>query len=499
LRGYAQDSSRKDIAAELGIEEVARRQMAISKVLLPQIGDRKLTIEAEVDTSGIAGLIIYIEGFINTAESRAQARSKLPDKFEHFPWILLKLFQSLALKILNTLFKDQREVNFNILTALRQSLELNKQLLAQVQTLRSQAEQNLQYLYQSLQDLSGYARGIDENLGNTTNQLYSVGQNLERTTAQLYSVGQNLESTTAQIQTVEKRLEKQREDSSNQVQSLETQVKESDERNFQDNNYLKNDLIQQKRLITMFLEEAYKRLPEPFNQEQLQSFSRELEHSLDAFYVSFEERFRGSRELIHKRLKVYLPLLKESQIEPSDSLIVDLACGRGEWLELLRENGYKAIGVDLNKVVIEQCQTRGLDVIQGDIIDYLKSVPDGSVAVVTGFHIIEHLPFETLIKLLDETLRVLRHGGLAIFETPNPSNVLVGSCYFYTDPTHRNPLPSSMTQFLAEYSGFSQVRVLNLNPSIETPVEDNSELAKRFNGYFYGPLDYAILGRKLLG
>ena len=459
-------------------EEVARRQMAkpAPQVTASQRETGGITISTQVDTSGI-------EGSIDTAESRAKVREKLPNKFEHFPWLLFKPFQSLALKILNTLFKDQREVNFNILNALRQSLQLNQQLFAQVQTLRSQAERDVQHLHHTLQDLSAHTRGIEQNLEATHTYCQNVEERLEKYQG----------DTSHQVQSLVKELEKYQ----GEVQSLERQVKESDERNFQDNNFLKNDLIQQKRLMTMFLEEARQRLPEPFNQEQLQAFSRELEHSLDAFYVSFEERFRGSRELIHKRLEVYIPLLKKAQIEPSDALILDLACGRGEWLELLKEHGYKAMGVDFNQVVIEQCRTRGLDVIQGDIIDYLKSIPDGSIAAVTGFHIIEHLPFETLMNLLDETLRVLRHGGLAIFETPNPANILVGSCYFYTDPTHRNPLPSSMTQFLVEYAGFSQVKILNLNPSIEPPIEDNSELSKRFNEYFYGSMDYAVIGYKL--
>jgi O-antigen chain-terminating methyltransferase len=124
-------------------------------------------------------------------------------------------------------------------------------------------------------------------------------------------------------------------------------------------------------------------------------------------------------------------------------------------------------------------------------------MPDESVAVITGFHIIEHLPFEILVKLLNEAFRVLRQRGLVIFETPNPANVLVGSCNFYFDPTHRNPLPSLMTQFLVQYCGFAEVEILNLNPSTETAISEDSEIAKRFNECFYGPMDYAIIGYKL--
>lgn len=527
IETYSPEIGVEQLAQKLR-EEIARQHLSPSTTApeVPPKGveSRELAIAAPVDTSAIAGQVSYVEGFINTAGSRAQVRSDLPQKFKQFPFILLRPFQCIALKILSILFKDQREVNFNILTALRESLQLNQELLAQVESLRSRAESDLHQLHLLLQDLSGYVRIVEANLGNTAtqfqDQLQQVDRNggeaiaqlqkeLQKQLQQLEQRGENTHSwlqqleqreanTHSWLQQLEQRGEEQKQDTIQKIQSLERQIKESDERNFQDKNYLKGDLIQQKRMITMFLQEVRQRLPEPLTPDQLQAFSNELDHSLDAFYVAFEDRFRGSRELIHKRLEVYLPLLEKTQIAPSDSLILDLACGRGEWLELLKENHYRAIGVDINKAVIEQCRTRGLEAIEADLMDYLKTVPDASVAVVTGFHIIEHLPLATLMELLSETLRVLRYGGLVIFETPNPANILVGSCYFYADPTHRNPLPGATTQFLAEYAGFSEVKLLYLNPSIETPFADESELAQRLNGYFYGPMDYAIVGRKLM-
>ncbi|HEY9652633.1 MAG TPA: methionine biosynthesis protein MetW, partial [Coleofasciculaceae cyanobacterium] len=193
-----------------------------------------------------------------------------------------------------------------------------------------------------------------------------------------------------------------------QIKALQLQMKELSDRltvseqrittthNHYINNdsYLKNDLSQQKRLITLFLEEARQRLPEPFTQKQLQSFVNEEKHLLDAFYAAFEERFRGSREDILHRLKVYLPLIEEAKVGSQDSPILDVGCGRGEWLELLSESGYTTKGIDINKVVVEQCRTRGFDVIESDVITYLKSLPNASLGAVTGFHIIEHLTLE---------------------------------------------------------------------------------------------------------
>jgi O-antigen chain-terminating methyltransferase len=117
---------------------------------------------------------------------------------------------------------------------------------------------------------------------------------------------------------------------------------------------------------------------------------------------------------------------------------------------------------------------------------------------VTGFHIVEHLPFEVIIHLFDESLRVLKPGGIIIFETPNPQNVLTGSCNFYFDPTHRNPIPSPTLKFIAENRGFCQVKTLPLHPYPDTYKikGDGSQLEDRFNRYFYGEQDYAVIGFK---
>jgi O-antigen chain-terminating methyltransferase len=147
--------------------------------------------------------------------------------------------------------------------------------------------------------------------------------------------------------------------------------------------------------------------------------------------------------------------------------------------------------------MVEQCRQRGFDVALGDVLEYLRNLPDASVGAVTGFHIIEHLPLDRFIKLLDETVRVLKPQGLAIFETPNPHNVLVGSCNFYIDPTHRNPLPSQTVKFLAEARGLCRVEILNLHPFPPAFQVNGSAVAERFNEYFYGPRDYAVIGWKV--
>ena len=110
--------------------------------------------------------------------------------------------------------------------------------------------------------------------------------------------------------------------------------------------------------------------------------------------------------------------------------------------------------------------------------------------------LIEHLPFETLVKLLNEIVRILKPEGIAIVETPNPENLTVGSYSFYVDPTHRSPIPSQTLQFLLESRGLREINVMKLRPRDEVKIEGGGELIKRFNEYFYCGPDYGIVAKK---
>lgn len=214
------------------------------------------------------------------------------------------------------------------------------------------------------------------------------------------------------------------------------------------------------------------------------------------FYVALEDGLRGSREMISQRLRVYLPFLAENGLGTTENPVLDVGCGRGEWLELLRQEQFTAQGVDANETQVEYCQALGLNVVAADALEYLRGLPAESYGVVTCFHVVEHLTLDKLLALLHEMHRVLQPGGLVLCETPNPRNVLVGTCNFYYDPTHRNPLPSPVLQIMLAHQGFERVQILDLNPSDAQPVAGDDDLTHRFNEYFYGPMDYAALGWK---
>lgn len=266
---------------------------------------------------------------------------------------------------------------------------------------------------------------------------------------------------------------------------------------FENEQGMRAELALQRQRVTRLLEEAEGRLPAPFERPELAVLADEQQHLHDAFYLSLEDRFRGSPTEIKERLKVYLPLVERARGATAGKPLFDIGCGRGEWLELLREANQQASGVDSNRVLVAEGRTRGLSIVEADLLAALRELPDESLGALTGFHIVEHLPLESLLGLLDETVRVVSPGGLVIFETPNPENVLVGSCNFYFDPTHRNPLPAPIMKFLLESRGFRPVEIIRLNPSDAEPVAGDTDLVKRFNQYFYGPMDYAVVGWKI--
>ena len=196
---------------------------------------------------------------------------------------------------------------------------------------------------------------------------------------------------------------------------------------------------------------------------------------------------------------MYLPYLKESLAGKAGRTVLDLACGRGEWLELLKEENLAARGVDLSLAMIAECRNRELDVVQSDVFEHLQSLPDDSVGAVTAFHLIEHLSFRAQVKLVDEAVRILKVGGIVIFETPNPENLQVSSYNFYLDPTHKRPIPPSLLRFIAEHRGLCRLEILRLHPFGQDAMipQDGSELAARVNHFFYGPQDYALIGYKI--
>jgi len=217
--------------------------------------------------------------------------------------------------------------------------------------------------------------------------------------------------------------------------------------------------------------------------------------ALDSFYAAFEASFRGTEAEIKDRKRVYLDRVEFSVKQGLP--VLDIGCGRGEWIELLAEQGIAAYGIDMNSVFVADAQLCNLDIREAEALAHLRSLPDASLAGLTGFHIIEHLELNDLINIIDEANRVLAPGGFLLFETPNPENLIVGSNSFWADPTHRAPVPPSVSRFMVEHRGFVDTEIIYLHPDDDAEhLEGADPVASLLNRLLYGARDYAILARK---
>jgi hypothetical protein len=137
------------------------------------------------------------------------------------------------------------------------------------------------------------------------------------------------------------------------------------------------------------------------------------------------------------------------------------------------------------------------DARHADVLQHLAALPEACPGAITAFHVIEHLSVKLLLRFIEEAQRTLRSGGALILETPNPENTWVGSCTFYNDITHLNPIPPLLGQFRVESQGFVDVNLIRLRPyPAAHRVPEDTEVARRFNDLIYGPQDYAVIARK---
>ena len=228
-------------------------------------------------------------------------------------------------------------------------------------------------------------------------------------------------------------------------------------------------------------------------------------------YVGFENQFRGSTEQIRRQLADYMPMFAGARD------VVDLGCGRGELLELFREHGIEAHGVDTNASMVEACRARGLRADQGDALGFLRSVPDGSLGGLIAIQVVEHLEPGYLLKVIETAFHKLAPGAQMVFETINPACWVAFFESYLRDITHRWPLHPDTLRYLIQASGFSSVEIQfrspvpyadrldkvvmpaaspGLDPALVEIAEALNAHAEKLNARLFTYLDYAVVARR---
>ena len=207
-------------------------------------------------------------------------------------------------------------------------------------------------------------------------------------------------------------------------------------------------------------------------------------------YTRFAERFRGSEEYVKEGQRFYLPLFA------GRCDVLDIGCGRGEFLELMQEAGVAARGIDLSQESVELCRQKGLTAETADLFAYLADLPEASLGGIFSAQVVEHLPPERLPEMIRLGASRLGRGGVLAIETPNPECLAIFASHFYLDPTHTRPVPHALLAFYMEEYGLGQIEVHRRSPAVES-MPALAALPEDFREAFFGGLDYAIAGRKL--
>ncbi len=253
-------------------------------------------------------------------------------------------------------------------------------------------------------------------------------------------------------------------------------------------------LLLEDKLTRLLAALEEKKLPTPAQVGEI------LEPLRDARYAGFENRFRGSEEDVRSQLQAYVPLFARG------SRVLDLGCGRGEFLELLKAGGVEAEGVELNGLSVEACRDKGLLCRKADLLEDLAGRPDGSLDGVFASQVIEHLPPAGIKRLVDLAFAKLAPAGRLVLETVNPLSLFALTRVYFLDMTHHTPVHPQAARFLLETSGFRDVEVrysaplererLQTLPGADATASVLNRDIDALNDLLFAPQNYAVIGTK---
>ena len=212
--------------------------------------------------------------------------------------------------------------------------------------------------------------------------------------------------------------------------------------------------------------------------------------TFDFDYARFADRFRGTEEYVRARQQFYVPFFTRCRS------ILDIGCGRGEFLELMKEASVPARGVDLDPESVALCRSKGLEAETADVFELLQREPEGSFDGIFAAQVVEHMTPAEVPRLVKLASSRLKPGGVLALETPNPECLAIFATHFYLDPTHQRPIPPGLLVFYFEEFGFGNIEVHRLSPAVES-MPALAELPEGIRTAFFGGLDYGIVGTRL--
>ena len=407
--------------------------------------------------------------------------------------------------------KDRREIG-----QLRHDLSLVRQGLAAgldsvTEEFRMRLESGRVHDHRLAADMESFAKSTGQRL-----------DDLDHMAAEMESTRQRLDDLShmaAEMESTRQRLDDLGHTFQNEIETFQNEI-ETFQNEIEKRTAEQQGLRQSVDLVTAGTHsmkrelERLGRAPSPPEDPATSGPSRPIEPDLDAYkYVCFEDSFRGSREEIMAQQSAYLSYFDGA------SDVVDVGCGRGEFLSVLREGGITARGVDGNAEAVERCREHGLDATRGDALGYLRTLADESIGGLFSSQVVEHLEATYLQRLLGEAHRTLRPDSRIVLETLNPACWMAFFSAYVRDITHRHPVHPDTLSYLLRASGFVDIEVVYRSPlpevaklqrvAVDPTMRDTpvgaavvelaaafNQHAERLNGLLFAEQDYAALAKR---
>ena len=335
---------------------------------------------------------------------------------------------------------------------------------------------------------------LDSELTNTKHVIASLDSELTNTKTVLHLTKQDLTTAQADLQTTKQELQ----DRERELAATNRELNETKQTLRKINNDIR--YLKEQNLLLHGRGESHDK---PADATTADATSGNIYGDMD--YLDFENHFRGAEEAIKERQSIYLPFFQ------NQANVLDIGCGRGEMLSLLKDNDIRAKGIDIFPEYATLCKSYGLDVVAGDGISYLEQSKEEFGGIFVG-QVVEHITIDQIVRLCNAAYDKLKNGASIIIETPNPLTLSTYTNAFYVDPSHQKPVHPLTIMYLLEKAGFEKRQIRMVQPKcsssdrslkaleldgVDGNLAEFNQSLQELSNHLYGPQDYAIIATKI--